>query len=130
MAKPTFNMREPIYQQIIQYIKKMMIYGQIKPGDELPSRRELARYLDVNPNTVQRAFSEMEERHWIYTEAGRPSRVTENHSLIEEMKAEWLNLTIHEFFEALRRVDIPFETVERQLQQEMNCLIKEEDSHD
>lgn len=57
----TFNKREPIYLQVIKDFKVKIVSGQLQPGQEVPSRRELATQLKINPNTVQRAYKEMEE---------------------------------------------------------------------
>ena len=130
MEKPSFNMREPIYQQIIRYMEQLIISGQLKAGQELPSRREFARFLEVNPNTVQRAFSEMEAIGWIHTETSRPSRITENQTLIHDLKASWLDRTIEEFFQAVRLVDIPVTDFEDHLKNCIERLKKEEEHHD
>lgn len=130
MKKPEFNVREPIYQQIVRYFKKMIISGRLQPGQELPSRRELGRFLEVNPNTVQRAFSEMESRGWIYTEPGFPSRMTEDEQLLAELKSQWLDEQISSFFEAVRLVDIPLADFEGRLQKELRRLKLKEDRHD
>ena len=55
----------PIYQQILRYIKRGVIAGSIKDGDELPSRRVLSAMLGVNPNTVQKAYRMLEEEELI-----------------------------------------------------------------
>lgn len=130
MKKPEFNVREPIYQQIVRYFKKMIISGRLQPGQELPSRRELGRFLEVDPNTVQRAFSEMESRGWIYTEPGLPSRMTEDEQLLAELKSQWLDEQISSFFEAVRLVDIPLADFEGRLQKELRRLKLKEDRHD
>lgn len=130
MEKPIFNMREPIYQQIIRYMERLIISEKLQPGQELPSRREFARFLEVNPNTVQRAFSEMEACGWIYTETGRPSRITENKTLIEDLKTQWLDRTVEEFIQAVRLVDIPLADFEGRLQSRIERLKKEEEQHD
>ncbi len=60
MFKIEFTSDQPIYLQIIDGIKKAVATGQLRPGDQLPSQREFAVHLGVNPNTVQRAYREME----------------------------------------------------------------------
>ena len=71
-----FNTRAPVYMQVVDYFKKKMALGELQAGEEMPSRRELATELKINPNTVQKAFKEMEEQQLITTERNRPSRVT------------------------------------------------------
>ena len=55
-----FNNDSPVYQQIIEQIKAMLATGALKAGDKIPSVRELAIEAEVNPNTMQKALSELE----------------------------------------------------------------------
>lgn len=61
------NRREPVYQQIAAYIRRQIFTGAAQPGDPLPSRREIAAQLGINPNTVQKAFRQMEEEGYVVT---------------------------------------------------------------
>ena len=65
--------RVPIFEQIVGGIKNMILDGEIKPGEKLPSVRELAKTLGVNPNTVTKAFQTLEREKIIYTVPGRGS---------------------------------------------------------
>ncbi len=77
----TLDGRTPIYRQIIDYIKRGVIAGSVVNGDELPSRRMLSALLGVNPNTVQKAYHELEEEGLIVSRLGAGSvvRVSEAH---------------------------------------------------
>ncbi len=70
-----FHMEEgiPIYQQILLYLKRGAVAGDIRDGDELPSRRALSALLGVNPNTVQKAYRQLEEEGLIYSHTGAKS---------------------------------------------------------
>ncbi|MDN5294172.1 MAG: GntR family transcriptional regulator [Eubacteriales bacterium] len=61
----------PIYLQIINQVKKAAATGLLKPGDRLPSVRDLATELTVNPNTIAKAYHELEREGIIYTERGK-----------------------------------------------------------
>ncbi|WP_443660518.1 GntR family transcriptional regulator [Clostridium algidicarnis] len=61
----------PIYKQIINSVKESIIKGMILPGDKLPSVRELAKLLTTNPNTVSKAYNELERMHIIETLRGK-----------------------------------------------------------
>ena len=61
----------PIYLQIINQVKKAAATGLLQPGDQLPSVRDLAAELTINPNTVARAYHELEREGIIYTERGK-----------------------------------------------------------
>ncbi|MCT4542082.1 MAG: GntR family transcriptional regulator [Vallitalea sp.] len=63
--------REPIYEQLIQNIKKLIFSGVLKPDEKLPSVRELASQLTINPNTIQKAYKELENQGYIYSARGR-----------------------------------------------------------
>ena len=63
-----FNNRDPVYVQVIRHLKEQIAKGFYEPGQEIPSRRELANQLKINPNTAQRAYKEMEEQGLIFTE--------------------------------------------------------------
>ncbi len=65
--------RVPIYKQVYTCVKDMLLSGELSPGDKLPSVRELAKELGVNPNTITKAFQELEKDRIIYTVPGRGS---------------------------------------------------------
>lgn len=119
-----FNQRDPIYLQLIDYFREMLISNQFKPGEELPSRREIAREFSINPNTVQRAFSEMEEMSWIYTEPNRPSRVTQNLELIQKIKQDFVRRAVEEFVSSIQTIDITFEEVTELIEKELSKMIE------
>ena len=71
----TINYRDPrpIYEQIQTELRRLMLSGVLPPGSRLPSVRELAGQLAINPNTIQRAYSELEAEGYIYSVAGKGS---------------------------------------------------------
>ncbi|TMV45247.1 GntR family transcriptional regulator [Paenibacillus mesophilus] len=83
-----FNQKEPIYTQIIDDIKFKFMNGTYKPGQEIPSRRELAKTLGVNPNTIQRAYREMEDMNLIVTARGQGSFMTSDEGMLEWLREE------------------------------------------
>jgi GntR family transcriptional regulator len=70
--------RVPIYEQIKTQIMELILIGVLKPNDQLPSVRQLARDLSINFNTVKKAFSDLEAEGIIYSLVGRGSFVSEN----------------------------------------------------
>lgn len=66
----------PIYQQIIDGLQQQITVGILQSGDKLPSVRELAGELSINPNTIQRAYRELEMQGWIATVPGKGCFVT------------------------------------------------------
>ena len=66
----------PVYQQILEYIKRGAVAGTVADGDELPSRRVLSARLGINPNTVQKAYSNLLGRGIIYAVPGKGSFIS------------------------------------------------------
>jgi GntR family transcriptional regulator len=66
----------PLYQQVKDSLRRMMLTGLLEPDEKLPSVRALATQLAINPNTIQRAYAELEAEGYIYSVAGRGSFVS------------------------------------------------------
>lgn len=66
----------PLYQQVKDSLRRMMLTGLLEPDEKLPSVRSLATQLAINPNTIQRAYAELEAEGCIYSVAGRGSFVS------------------------------------------------------
>lgn len=66
----------PLYQQVKDSLRRMMLTGLLEPEEKLPSVRALATQLAINPNTIQRAYAELETERYIYSVAGRGSFVS------------------------------------------------------
>ena len=84
--------RRPIYEQVIERFQQMILCGALKADEPMPSVRSLAMELSLNPNTIQRAYQELERAGYIYTVKGKGSFVSEttdaaNHKR-EELCAE------------------------------------------
>lgn len=67
--------RRPIYEQIVESVRQQIRAGVLQPGDQLPSVRELSASLSINPNTIQRAYRELERTGWTVSQPGRGSFV-------------------------------------------------------
>ena len=80
----------PIYLQIILFLKRGMVSGQIQSGDELPSRRTLSALLGVNPNTIQKAYRLLEEEGLISSHAGAKSYVVLEDATLARLRTELL----------------------------------------
>jgi GntR family transcriptional regulator len=69
--------RRAIYEQITDNLRDLMLSGVLRPGEKLPSVRELAESLTVNPNTVQKAYRDLENRGYVYSTSGLGTFVSE-----------------------------------------------------
>lgn len=67
---------KPIYEQIIDGIRESLLKGQLSPGDKIPSVRELSRLLTINPNTVGKAYAELERQKIIETLVGKGTYIS------------------------------------------------------
>ena len=77
-----FDNERPIYIQLVEMLKIEIISGRIKSGEKLPSVRDFAMKAKVNPNTMQKALSELERENLIYTERTNGKYVTDDNNLI------------------------------------------------
>lgn len=66
-TKLELNVSEPVYVQIVTYVKRQIFIGAVEQGESLPSRREMAAFLKINPNTVQKAFRLLEAEGLVET---------------------------------------------------------------
>lgn len=120
-----FNKRDPVYIQVIRHFKEQIANGELAPGKEIPSRRELARQLKINPNTAQRAYKEMEEANLIYTEGNLPSTVTKDMKVILAVREELLMNAINAFVEAVRPINIPIDELLELVEKNYNAKNEE-----
>ena len=86
------NSKEPIYTQIMRYLKKSIVKGELKGGDRILSVRECASELKVNPNTIQRAYTQLEDEGLIYTQRGIGKFIINDENKIDEVKRKLLNI--------------------------------------
>ncbi len=80
--------RRPIYEQVVEKMADLMIRGILPQDSQLPSVRNLATDLAINPNTIQRAYVELERQGYIYSVKGKGSYVAENHKIREKNRQE------------------------------------------
>lgn len=94
----------PIYTQLLERIQTRIICGVYKPGERLPSVRELSAEANVNPNTMQRAFSELERSGLIATQRNSGRTVTQDTQMIDAVKHEMALSRIGNFFKDMRNL--------------------------
>ncbi|MBQ8541677.1 MAG: GntR family transcriptional regulator [Clostridia bacterium] len=99
-----FSNDKPIYVQLVQRIKRLIVSGALQPGDKLDSVRDIALDAKVNPNTVQRAFSELERTGLVYTQRTSGRFITDDVQLISDMRQELATEEIEMFFENMKQL--------------------------
>ena len=102
----TFDNNIPIYIQLLDYLKIYLISGVFKAGDKLPSVRDFATTFKVNPNTMQKALTELEDMNLIYTERTNGKYVTNDAKLIENLKDEYAITLAKSYFQGMRRIGL------------------------
>jgi GntR family transcriptional regulator len=117
--KITFNKRDPVYIQVVQHFKQQIASGKFEPGQEIPSRRELANQLKINPNTAQRAYKEMEEAGLIFTEGNNPSRITKDEDVLKKLRTELIEEAVDQFIAAVEPIQVPMDELIALIQAKM-----------
>lgn len=112
----------PIYLQLMERIQHDIISGVYNAGDKLPSVRDLALEAAVNPNTMQKALSELERSGLVYSQRTSGRFITEDTKMLEKMKADLASEHIHEFLEKMKHLGFPKEEILSLIEQ----TIKEE----
>lgn len=107
----TFNKRDPVYVQVIRHFKEKIATGIYEPGQEIPSRRELANKMKINPNTAQRAYKEMEEQGLIFTEGNLPSRITKDEQVLKTVRDELILDAVDSFVSSVTSIKVPLDEV-------------------
>ncbi len=81
--------RRPLYEQVTEKLEELMFTGVLPPDSRLPSVRSMATELSINPNTIQRAYAELERQGYIYSIQGKGSFVSDGRHLAEGMRKDW-----------------------------------------
>ena len=99
-----FDNNIPIYIQLVEQLKIKIISGEIGSGERLPSVRDLSMENKVNPNTMQRALSELEEMGLIYTERTNGKFITRDETIILKHKKEYADIFVNSFLGSMEKI--------------------------
>ncbi|MEG0895810.1 MAG: GntR family transcriptional regulator [Oscillospiraceae bacterium] len=111
MGEWNFSNDRPIYIQLVEKITAKIISGEFECGEKLPSVRDLAADCGVNPNTMQKALSELERMELIFTQRTTGKTVTEDKGRIDSMKKELAAQQIIEFLEKMQKLGFTKEEI-------------------
>ncbi len=101
----------PIYLQLMERIRQDIVAGVYKPGDKLPSVRDLALDAAVNPNTMQKALSELERDGLVYSKRTSGRYITEDETMLNQLKAELAMQHIRQFLETMKQLGFKKEEI-------------------
>ena len=107
----TLDSDRPIYAQILERIQMQIVSGVYQPGDKLPSVRELAMQAGVNPNTMQKALSELERSGLIITQRTSGRNVTEDMDMIKDTRRQLAGEQIEDFLKKMQELGFGREDV-------------------
>lgn len=99
-----YDNKTPIYIQIITEMKMRMVSGKLAAGEKIPSVRELAQEFEVNPNTMQRALSEMERENLLYTERTSGRFVTTDEGIIMTLRNKLAEQELQKFMGYMEQI--------------------------
>lgn len=106
-----FLSEKPIYMQIMERIKKEIIAGKLQNNDTVSSVRELAVLYQVNPNTVQRALSELEKEGYLRSDRTRGRYVSADETVVGQLKATLTSLWINQFVDQCIDIGLDYDSV-------------------
>ncbi len=112
-----FNNETPIYLQLVEKLKMQIVSGELKQGQRIPSVRELALVARVNPNTMQKALTELESQGLVYTERTNGKFVTQNQKLIHQTKKELAKEKVQKYLDDMKNIGITYEQARNYLQE-------------
>ena len=94
-----FNSSVPVYRQVIQAIKLEMLSGRLQPGNQLPPIRELAKILKLNPNTVAKAYYNLEEEGFVESKRGSGNWVNFKNNKLDSLRKAMIEDEVKSFLE-------------------------------
>ena len=109
----------PIYAQLVERIQMQIVSGYYPPGERLPSVRDLAAVAAVNPNTMQKAFAELERSGIIVTQRTNGRTVTEDEELIKSIKSDLAKEQVQNFFTKMKELGCTEQEALKLLQQQI-----------
>lgn len=99
-----FDNNRPIYVQLVEQLELYIISGRIPPGERLPSVRNLAALAKVNPNTMQKALQELEDKRLIITERTNGKFVTDDENYLHKSRDKLAEAKIKKFFNSMQEL--------------------------
>ena len=113
-----FNSGTPIYIQVINKLKKQMAVAELKPGDKLPSSRELAIEYNINPNTASRVYRELELLGLCFTKRGLGTFVTEDEKTVNSIKENMAKEYTISYLKSMKSLDYEINQIIRLIESE------------
>lgn len=117
MIKIDYRDARPIYEQIIDGVETLALRGALQSGSQLPSVRQLAMELSINPNTIQRAYAELERRGVIYAAKGRGNFISDDTAALRKRRLEEIGVQVHALADQARALGAKEEQIREWVEQ-------------
>lgn len=105
------NNKDPVYLQATLFVKRQILLRKAVSGDKLPSRREVAAQLSINPNTVQKAFKLMEDEGFVRTSSTLGSVIYVDDVIFRRIEEQLTRELVQSFVESAKEIHLSFKTV-------------------
>lgn len=115
MINLDYQSRTPIYEQIVEQVERYVVLGILKPEEQLPSVRDMATALGINPNTVKKAYTELERRGVIVTISTKGTYIASNTKKIVEEKIAEKFEKIKNLIEEIEQLGLTKEEIRKRL---------------
>lgn len=125
MIQLNYRDAKPIYEQVKEGIRKLVVSGALQPEEKLPSVREMASKFAINPNTIARAYRELEEEGYVYTQSGKGTYVSEHLEISDGRKEELLKV-----FDETARELLYLSVSKEELKEHIERLNERREEHD
>ena len=112
-----FDNDRPIYVQLVEKLRILIVSNYYEPGSRLPSVREMALSIKVNPNTIQKALFELEDSKLIYTDRTNGKYVTNDRKLIDKIKKEIANDFVKKYLSNMNSIGYDIKNATKYLQE-------------
>ncbi len=111
------DLSKPLYEQVLQHIRHAIARGDVQLGTKLPSVRDLAQQLKLNPNTVMRAYQELERNRLTETRRGQGTFITSDSETVNQVKKALASEAVFAFVSAMEKLGIDRSTAESLLKE-------------
>lgn len=114
-----FHNESPIYAQVMERVERMIVSGALQPGERLPSVRVFAQEAGINPNTMQKALTELERGGLIYSQRTSGHFVTEDKAVITKAREELAKLQTDRFLQSMQELGFTAAQAAERIQQRL-----------
>jgi len=115
--KFSLDLSEPLYEQVLQHIRQAIARGDVLLGTKLPSVRDLALRLKLNPNTVMRAYQELDRDHLTETRRGQGTFITSDSEIVQQVKKALARDAVTAFVSSMEKLGIDRSSAESLLKE-------------